>query len=307
MIVSFHPCFEADKNILCAGRDPDEDDLSAIRGARAVVLPQGCRETLYRMARENCAHVFPDYDARFRYPGKTGQARLFNTLSVPHPHTWVFENTDQFRKNGGLPADLVLPVVFKLDWGGEGDTVALIRTSADLAAMLSTAADFERSGQDGFILQQFVPGVDRSLRVVVIGQRLQAYWRIQENPLVFGTSVCKGARIDADTDPDLRQAGMALAGAFCRRTGINLAGFDLIFKPAADPWGPPQPLFLEINYFFGRRGLGGSDAYYALLQDAIRGWLSGLPSSSGSEPIRAASRKVYLRSAPSNMDTGANE
>ena len=73
MILSFHPCFEADINIICAGREPDHNDSAAMRSAAAVILPQGCREALYRMAKQNCAHVFPNYDARFEYPGKTGQ------------------------------------------------------------------------------------------------------------------------------------------------------------------------------------------------------------------------------------------
>ena len=46
MIVSFHPLFEADKNIICAGREPGADDLAAIKAAEAVILPQGCRQSL---------------------------------------------------------------------------------------------------------------------------------------------------------------------------------------------------------------------------------------------------------------------
>ena len=38
MIVSFHPLFEADKNIISAGREPDADDLAAIKAADAVIL-----------------------------------------------------------------------------------------------------------------------------------------------------------------------------------------------------------------------------------------------------------------------------
>jgi len=33
-------------------------------------------------------------------------------------------------------------------------------------------------------------------------------------------------------------------------------------------------LFLEINYFFGRKGLGGSEAYYKLLQQEIDRWIN---------------------------------
>lgn len=286
MIVSFHPCIEADTNIICAGRDPDASDLAAIRAARAVVLPQGCRESLYRMARDNCAHVFPDYEARFRYPGKTGQARLFADVAIPHPKTRIYENTTTFRRDGGLNASLERPLVFKLDWGGEGDTVALIRTPQDLQAALSRAAAFEQSGQSGFVLQEYVPDASRTLRVVVIGRRLLAYWRIQDNTLTFGTSVSHGARIDTTADPALRQSGIRQARDFCRRSGINLAGLDLIFAPPADPGAAPWPLLLEINYFFGRTGIGGSDAFYGLLQEEIEDWLNGL--SGGSPPANGA-------------------
>jgi ribosomal protein S6--L-glutamate ligase len=35
-------------------------------------------------------------------------------------------------------------------------------------------------------------------------------------------------------------------------------------------------MFLEINYFFGRTGLGGSKRFYRLLEAAIDSWLAGL-------------------------------
>jgi ribosomal protein S6--L-glutamate ligase len=63
----------------------------------------------------------------------------------------------------------------------------------------------------------------------------------------------------------------------CRKqeleTRINLAGFDLLF-PENDPQA--GPLFLEINYFFGRQGLGGSLEYYDLFEEGVTTWLSGL-------------------------------
>jgi ribosomal protein S6--L-glutamate ligase len=45
--------------------------------------------------------------------------------------------------------------------------------------------------------------------------------------------------------------------------------------PAADP---QTPLFIEINYYFGRTGLGGSEAYYRILMEEIRNWIRQLPS-----------------------------
>jgi ribosomal protein S6--L-glutamate ligase len=276
MILSFHPCYAADTNIICAGRQPDEKDLSAIRKADAVVLPQGCREALYHMARQNCPHVFPDYDARFKYPGKTGQAKLFQALKAPHPRTWVFKDTAHFSGEGAAATDAGFPLVFKLDWGGEGEAVFLLRSNADLLQALSRAKAYERSGQRGFVLQTVVSGSNRTLRVAVIGQTQKAYWRIQDNPLVFGTSVAKGARLDFQSDPDLRRKGLIQAINFCQQAQINLAGLDLIFDTSGEMKKGPQPLFLEINYFFGRTGLGGSERFYVMLQAEIDNWLAGL-------------------------------
>lgn len=270
MILSYHPCYEADRNIICAGRRPDDNDLSAIRRATAVILPQGCGEALYRMASGHCAHVFPNYAARFRYPGKTGQTRLFQDAGMPHPRTWVFDDTRHFRRSGTAPAGF--PLVFKLDWGGEGQTVRLLASAPDLARALAMAATYERSGQRGFIIQEFVHGSERTLRVAVIGQTYTAYWRIQDNPLAFGTCVANGARIDRHADPALRSQAVTLVRRFCQQSRIDLAGFDLIF----DESGDPRPLLLEINYFFGRTGLGGSACYYAMLQTEIDNWLAGL-------------------------------
>jgi ribosomal protein S6--L-glutamate ligase len=276
MILSYHPCYEADTNIICAGRQPDEQDLLAIRAADAVVLPQGCRETLYQMARQNCSHVFPNYDARFQYPGKTGQARLFYSLDMPHPRTWIFEDTKHFQGLGVGEVDARFPIVLKLDWGGEGETVFLLRSPDDLARALLKAVAYERSGQRGFVIQSYVPDSNRTLRVVVIGQTQIAYWRIQDNPAVFGTSMANGARIDTESAPTLRQKALSLSLDFCQQSRVNLAGFDFIYEQAAGNKTDLQPLFLEINYFFGRTGLGGSARFYAMLKTEIDNWLVGL-------------------------------
>ena len=57
----------------------------------------------------------------------------------------------------------------------------------------------------------------------------------------------------------------------CAGTHINLAGVDILFSSEESR---PVPLFLEINYFFGRQGIGGSEAYYALLVEQIHRWIA---------------------------------
>jgi ribosomal protein S6--L-glutamate ligase len=320
MILSFHPIFEGDKNILCAGREPGADDLAAVRAADAVILPQGCKASLYTMARENCANVFPNYDARFKYPGKIGQTRLFRELNAPHPKTEIYTSHSSFlTSHSSLPS---FPFVFKFDWGGEGDNVFLIRSSEESEIILQKAAVFESTGQSGFLIQEYIPSQNRDLRknvervlnpfyreeeyipsqnrelrknvervlnpfyreqeyipsqnrdlrVAVIGQKMISYWRVQKDTEKFCSNLSKGAVIDSDSDPEIQAKAVAAVRWFCEKTGINLAGFDLLFSQD----GEKTPLFIEINYFFGRQGLGGSERFYDILTQEIGKWINSL-------------------------------
>jgi len=274
MIVSFHPLFEADKNIICAGRQPNGEDLAAIRSADAVILSQGCYRELYDMARENCSHVFPNYDARFKYPGKINQIKLFRKMRVAHPVSEIFTNLAAFQQHyhgGFAKQSFNYPVVFKLDWGGEGETVHLIKSAENLQKKLGKAAEYEKSGQAGFILQEYISSNSRTLRVIILGQRVISYWRIQENNDGFYSNLSKGAIIDSEAEPGLQHKAVARIKDLCQKTGINLAGFDIIFSSVNHD---PEPMLLEINYFFGRKGLGGSENYYRILLEEIRNWLA---------------------------------
>jgi len=279
MILSYHPCVEADKNLLCAGRKPDVDDLAAIKSADAVILPQGCYESLYKMAHDNCRHIFPNFDARFKYSGKIGQIRLFQKTDVAHPKTELYLNLDSFSKRyGAFPQkpDLDFPFVFKFDWGGEGDLVHLIHSVAEFEKVMQIARTFEQSGQSGFLLQEYIHTKNRSLRVAVIGQTYISYWRIQKDTEIFGTSLAAGAVIDADAEPKLQADAIKSVRNFCNKTDINLAGIDILFPSEIEK---RAPLFLEINYYFGRRGLSGSENFYNILNSEIKKWIGSLDLS----------------------------
>ncbi|QTA82687.1 RimK-like ATP-grasp domain-containing protein [Desulfonema limicola] len=276
MIVSFHPCFSGDKNILCAGREPDIDDMSVIRSASAVILPQGCKQSLYNMAKNNCPLVFPNYDAKFEYPDKIGQIMLFRKTGMPHPKTETYPVLEYYHKKYGqliTKPSVGFPFVFKFNWGGEGDNVFLIRSLGEFRNALQKAAEFEKTGQKGFLIQEYIPAQGRSLRVVIIANRIYTYWRVQKESDCFYSNIVKGGVIDKESSPELQEMGALSVKRFCKITGINLAGFDFLFSSRDNS----VPLFLEINYFFGRRGLGGSNAYYKILKHEIEKWIiSGL-------------------------------
>lgn len=283
MIVSFHPCIEGDLNITCAGRRPGREDLEAIQAADAVVLSQGCRRQLYEMARSHCRHVFPNYDARFAYPDKIGQIELFQKTGTSHPRTETFRNVSAYLDrygNNGPTGEFAYPFVFKYSWGGEGESVHLIRSAEGLDRMIQNAAAYERSELEGFLVQEYVPSAGKTLRVVVVGRRIVSYWRIQPESDRFYASLAKGAVVDTASDPAGRKSAEKAVAKFCADTGINLAGFDLIFSNLPDTEKDGHtPLFLEINYFFGRKGLGGSEKFYAMLCHEVEKWLSSLDLS----------------------------
>jgi len=276
MILSYHPIFKADKNLICAGREPSADDSAAIEEADAVILSQGCYESLYKMARNHCRNVFPNFDAKFEYPGKTGQARLFRKTKAAYPRTEIFSTVKPFFNQTGALIQKPLfafPFVFKFDWGGEGKTVSLIKTHREFLEIMRRARRFEQSGQKGFLFQEYILSQNRTLRVVVIGRDYHSYWRVQKDPEQFQSGLTAGGIVDRKSDPDLQEAGISAAKAFCEKTGINLAGFDYLFSSEA---GENKPLLLEINYFFARQGLGGSEKYYQMLVSAIENWLNSL-------------------------------
>jgi ribosomal protein S6--L-glutamate ligase len=273
MILSFHPLFAGDRQIIVAGREPGERELKAIQSADAVILPQGCGHGLYRMVRDTCPRVFPNYDARFAFPGKLGQIALFRQIGTPHPPTMLFadaaEFTSEWFDNEGMP--MSFPFVFKFDWGGEGDTVYLVESSDEMNKRLNQARKAELSGQKGFLCQEYVDSGNETLRVVVLYDRLFSYWR--RHPSGFYTTLSRGAVIEENRDPERQKAGRRAVRAFCRKTGTNLAGIDLIFPKK---FSEAAPLFLEINYFFGRKGIGGAQLYYDLLMQQILRWIKDM-------------------------------
>jgi ribosomal protein S6--L-glutamate ligase len=271
MIVSYHPIITADRNFLCAGRDPDAKDLAAIEQADAVILPQGCMEPLYRMARDHCRHVFPNLDARFDYPAKSGQARLLTDLGIAHPPTTYYPSVEALKR---AVHRIALPAVIKFDWGGQGDTVFKISNARDLTTLVAKAAACERTGQQGLLVQPLISAEHGALRVVLIGARTIAYWRVPHRPNAFGASIAGGARIDTHYRPDLQAAAVEAVASVSKRTGLQLAGFDFIFDRCDLEKGRIRPLMLEINYFFGRTGLGGSQSFYRILEAEIDRWLA---------------------------------
>lgn len=267
MILSFHPCFTADHQIILGDRPLNEQDRLKIRGARAVILPQSRDDGVFQECRNSKTPMFPNYEMRQAYPGKTGQSRLFQTFRLPHPRTFRWRGMEALKT---VPLPHEFPFVVKDDRSHEAEGVFVVEDAESLEEALGVLALRERAGNNGFVTQDFIHSGGNVLRAVIMGNQVLTYWKRPAKRGQVVTTIRKGARIDHDWQPGLQEKGRRQALELARHTGINLAAVDFVFPHLSKD---PAPLFLEINYYFGRRGLGGMDRYYRLLFRAIQGWL----------------------------------
>jgi ribosomal protein S6--L-glutamate ligase len=270
LILSLHPAIEGNSFYWERGLWSREL-VEQISKARAVILSQTVDKELYTLCRELCANVFPNYDLRFQWEGKVGDTLFFWTNGVSHPRSLVFPRVETLLgehpfMDHSPPKLPDFPFVLKGARGGEGRHIWLIENADDLEKKLLHLKQLELHGNFGFVIQEYLAGLDRDLRVVVIGDQVVSYWRKSEG---FLHNVAQGGAIDKESYPELQIIGRDAVMNFCHQTGINLAGFDLVF-----PSNSKEPVFLEINYTFGRSGLGGTDGFYKMLRQAVDRWLA---------------------------------
>jgi ribosomal protein S6--L-glutamate ligase len=192
---------------------------------------------------------------------------------LPHPETAAWKSVKKFQDActtlGSLPHRI--PFLIKKDESHEAEGVFQITDRPTLHATLDYLAGLERSGTSWFISQELIPAEGHVLRVVIMGRRLISYWKRPEKDGQIITTLRKGSKIDKAWRPDLQDKGRTMARQLSQKTGINVAAVDVVFDLSLQE---PQPLLLEINYYFGRRGLGGSKNYYRILYKAAKEWLT---------------------------------
>ncbi len=276
MILSFHPRVKGDVNLrLTINKLFSDKETRLIASARATVVTQSIKAHQYGFCRRHCANLFPNYTSRFGFEGKYGNIHLFRKFLAPHPETNCYESVGHFKWRHFEKKEPLMPFPFVLkgDRGGGGWAVFLIENEDNLITQLEVLADEYLHPTRRFIAQAFVPHGGRDLRVVVIGRTTKAYWRCQYKPGEFRNNVGRGAVINHNLDPDLRDEGIRCVRNFCSKAAINLAAFDVLFDRSQLR---PKPLLSEINFLFGRKGIGGSPRFYDLLNEAVGQWIGEL-------------------------------
>ena len=252
-----------DENLPNLAPVDDPEVARMIRCARGVVMPRGATEKRYRKIAALASNRFPNLDARYHYPGKTKQTMLFRCLGVRHPKTIVYPSPQSVTEAEATTLPLDYPFVLKGDMGGGGSAVFPVTSRNDLLNGLTRLP-----AEAPLLLQQWVEHGGMDLRVVVVGAKMVSYFRVGGGN--FYNNACRGGCIRPEIFPELQYSGLAAVARFCHLTGINLAGFDLMFPDH----GPP--VFIEINYNFGRKGLGGTPGFRRLFQEAVGLWQQGM-------------------------------
>lgn len=279
-IVSYHPVITAERNLMLTSQRPlDQRDHEALAGAAAVLLPQICRPDLHELVNGLGLPHFPRQGARLGHDGKVGNLRLFRRLGLPHPPSLELPDLDAALAawdSGGL-AGLGPPLVVKGAGGGEGGNVFLVRDRQELAGLAGRLDASCAFGPPGVVVQRFLSTGGWDARTVLVGRRQDAFWRVAGGGGEFRSNLAAGGRVVRDRRRDELDAALLLARRLADEAGFDVAAVDMLVPP-----GEP-PLLCEINFYFGRQALGGSEAFYQVYLSAVRDWLAGL----GLDPNRA--------------------
>ena len=248
--------------------DPDIREL--LNTAAGVLLPPYISPWRYRDITRLASRWFPRLETRFDYLGKAKQILLFRQLGVRYPDTQLFEAPSQLMDHfSRCGSPWGYPVVLKGDTGGGGSGVYPIYEPNDVCRHIVKLPQDEP-----VLLQRWIEHGGKDLRVVTYAEQAISYFRIGGGG--FYNNVCRGGRIDYDSCPEQRQMGIQAVLEFCHQAKIDIAGFDLMFPDNGNP------VFIEINFHFGRKGLGGVSGHQEHVLRAVRRWRAAILKALGS-------------------------
>jgi ribosomal protein S6--L-glutamate ligase len=277
--VSLHHRIRLDRNIRPIG-PLSREEAGLVKGAAGVLMPKYCPPSRYRQVASLARSHFPHLGPRFEYRGKARQTRLFRRLGIPHPDTVIYSSPGEALCAGKIRfPPRPLPFVLKGDTGGGGSAVFPVASRADYLDGLGRLPAGEP-----VLVQEWIANGGKDLRVVLMGKRVKSYFRVGGES--FYNNVSRGARIDYDLLPALQREGRDTAIRLARMTGIDLGAFDIMF-----PAGGGPPLLIEINFFFGRKGLGGLEGYESMFMEAVNDWMLAAARA----PIRGGPRRAAPR------------
>jgi len=264
--VSLHHKIKLDKNIPAIGT-LHQEYLELLSGATGVLMPKYFSPVRYRKVSSIATNHFPNLSPRYSYRGKAEQIKLFGRYGFNYPETTVYNTPKSAHKalnRNNISFDR--PFVLKGDKGGGGSQVFPIKGKSDFRHYLD-----HLHPEEPVLLQEWIQNDGMDLRIVMVGDIIKSYFRIGSDS--FYNNISKGAEISYDLYPEKQKLGIKMVNQLSSKENINLAAFDVMFAPSGSPY------FLEINFLFGTKGLGGSRGYEKIFRQAINNWMDKLKKS----------------------------
>jgi ribosomal protein S6--L-glutamate ligase len=195
---------------------PAELDMLLARGYAAFVLrtiSRGPGLSLLQAAAASGFTTINDATAVQRVRDKLVMASIARAHTIPVPPTYLASSAEQLET---LPRGL-FPVVIKPSSGGFGDDVRLVRTPAELVAVVSDGLADQQ-----LVAQPWVSNRGHDIKLYNTGQRIHAVRR--RSSLLGGGD---GDREPVAVTPELRELAVRVGRAF----GLDLYGVDVVESP----------------------------------------------------------------------------
>ncbi len=271
--VSLHHKIKLDKNLPAIGY-LDREYKELLSGATGVLMPKYFSPVRYKKISSIAPNHFPNLSPRYSYRGKADQIHLFSKYGFNHPETCIYNTPKSAQKalnRNNISFDR--PFVLKGDKGGGGSQVFPIKGKTDFKYYIK-----QLHPEEPVLLQDWIPNDGMDLRIVIVGDIIKSYFRIGSDS--FYNNISKGADISYHLYPEKQKQGIRMVKQLAGKEDINLAAFDVMFDPSG------KPFFLEINFLFGTKGLGGSRGYDQIFRQAISNWMNKLKKYPDPLPVQ---------------------
>ncbi len=192
--------------------------------------------------------TFPSYHTYKCVMDKIKQTALFELLGIPHPRTRVFYGN---RRKRVITDYFEFPFVAKIPRGSAmGRGVFLIKNKDELLSYCDQS--------NPAYIQEYL-GIDRDIRVVVIGNKaVHAYWRIAPEG-EFRSNVAHGATVSFDSIPG---ETIDLAVHTASACGWDDVGIDICVRDG-------KFYVLEGNMKYGKHGFRAAGIDYLKMMESM--------------------------------------
>lgn len=201
----------------------------------------------YFIERFSSHKIFPDFNQVFTYNDKIKQLHIFEALKIPTPKTFY---TLEKKKALAYIEKCKYPFVLKDPHSASCLAVYLIKNKKQAKEALNKI--FSSKGFNSlcnkFYAQEFVRDLEKSLRVIIVGNKLYcAYWRI--SPGDWKHHVGPNSTV---TDKNIPRSAISLCEKVSKKLGFHWMAYDILMKA-----GKPQIIEFSPNFgVAGARELG---------------------------------------------------